>query len=343
MFAAGNDGSYGHKTISNPALAKSCVTVGAAATQNPANVTNFSSLGPTADGRFGIDVIAPGYYLTSARASGVISSESCDTVTYFGTSMATPMVAASAALIRQYFMDATFWASICRSSYKMCGVFEPLASTVKAVLINSAFPAKNLATIKSLEVPPDPIQGYGHVDLLNVLPLFATSGTDLFVEEILLCEGDSVSFFVKVTSKLLPLRATIVWTDKPGMVGYGKQLKNDVDLVLISPSGRLYLGNGQIVKDSTNPVERVLIITPEIGTYTVIVSVGKGALTGSMNQTVSIVITCAGIVTYTHTTSTPSSAPTRKNSTSSSCFFGPNSYNIGNFSFGINADITMYI
>ena len=90
LFAAGNDGS-GSTTIGNPGLSKNCMTVGAAETQTPTKIAYFSSRGPTADGRFGVDVLAPGYFVTSARASGS-TSESCSTLGLAGTSMATPAV-----------------------------------------------------------------------------------------------------------------------------------------------------------------------------------------------------------------------------------------------------------
>eukprot|EP01036_Dinobryon_divergens_P038279 gene38279-50225_t len=69
VFAAGNFGPA-TTTIANPALAKSCVTVGAVVTTDPTIVAFFSSRGPTGDGRIGIDVLAPGFSITSANASG---------------------------------------------------------------------------------------------------------------------------------------------------------------------------------------------------------------------------------------------------------------------------------
>ena len=88
FFAAGNSGS-GSITIGNPGLAKNCVTVGAVVTQSPISLAYFSSRGPTADGRYGVDVLAPGYFITSAAASGTTSS-TCNTLSMAGTSMATP-------------------------------------------------------------------------------------------------------------------------------------------------------------------------------------------------------------------------------------------------------------
>ena len=47
-----------------------------------------------------------------------------------GTSMATPTVAGTAALIRQYFMDSKFWASVCLKNDVYCKAFEPVSHSI---------------------------------------------------------------------------------------------------------------------------------------------------------------------------------------------------------------------
>ena len=72
-----------------------------------------------------------------------------------------------------------------------------------------------------------------------------------------------------------------------------KNLLNDLDLTVVSPSGEVFYGNNR-PGDEFNALERVLIEYPEKGTYTVQVT-SKRLLVGS-EQTYSIVITCDGYV-----------------------------------------------
>jgi hypothetical protein len=291
VFSAGNWGDLGLGTIANPGQSKNCLTVGSSLTMNTQAVASFSSRGPTIDGRYGVDVIAPGTSITSAAASGT-TSRTCGTTVKSGTSMATPMAAGAAALVRQYFMDTRFYASNCNAEYSFCRSFNPLASTVKAVLINSAVGASTVdGTTIQLSRAPDVYQGFGSIVLKNVLPLADKSiAVDLFIEEFDATEGNNYIKFVTVKSANMPLRCTIAWTDKPGLVGSTKQLLNDINLKIISSSGEIYYGNNNINSDSVNPVERIVIKHPTVSTYKVIVSVATGALTNSQSQKVSLVI-----------------------------------------------------
>ncbi len=55
------------------------------------------------------------------------NSNTCATISKAGTSMATPVAAGNAALIKQYFEDEKFYAHYCDASYVMCqkGAFSP--------------------------------------------------------------------------------------------------------------------------------------------------------------------------------------------------------------------------
>jgi len=67
-------------------------------------------------------VVAPGYYITAAKAF-----TSCDTIQSRGTSMATPVVAGNAALIRQWFMQGSYQNK----------PFVPNGALLKAMLVHS--------------------------------------------------------------------------------------------------------------------------------------------------------------------------------------------------------------
>ncbi len=107
-------------TIGIPATARNVVTVGSYVTKtswvgmdgntygtdiSPGGISSFSSLGPTRDGRTKPDIVAPGEVIVSARSSAVPQTQS-DPDRYHrvlaGTSMATPHVAGTIALMLQY-------------------------------------------------------------------------------------------------------------------------------------------------------------------------------------------------------------------------------------------------
>jgi len=270
LFAAGNAGPGGY-SVGNPATAKNAVSVGATLNGTAAaSMAGFSSNGPSSDGRIKPTVTAPGYDLVSADADGVKGSLNSGTLAMSGTSMATPVVAGVAAMVRQYFSNGFYP----RGSASPGSSFSPSAALVKAALINSA---ENMGGSGTGGPIPSSGQGWGRVNLNST---FATDGRGLVVvdEGAGLETGGSWSHPYLVGSGA-PFKVSLVWTDYPGATGAAKALVNDLDLTVTAPDGTVYYGNtfsGGVSVSGGTPdrvnVEEQLLLPALAGRYEVTVS-----------------------------------------------------------------------
>ncbi|HVV23140.1 MAG TPA: S8 family peptidase [Pseudonocardiaceae bacterium] len=106
VIAAGNAG--GSETVSSPGSADAALTV--ASTTKQDTLSTFSSRGPRI-GNFGLkpDIAAPGQDIVAARAPGAFPADAVDAyyVKLSGTSMATPHVSGSAAIVAGEHPDWT--------------------------------------------------------------------------------------------------------------------------------------------------------------------------------------------------------------------------------------------
>ena len=102
IFSAGNyQGVHGDMSVGSNCISKNVLCVGAAETNEiPTTVASFSSRGPSYDQRIKPDIVAPGDPISSAKASGNIADATCEVTVKSGTSMATPAIAGTAAMIR---------------------------------------------------------------------------------------------------------------------------------------------------------------------------------------------------------------------------------------------------
>lgn len=231
---------------------------------NPNGMAAFSGRGPTQDGRIKPDLVAPGTNIISNR-----SSLSTDLIYWGpfdargnyafagGTSQSTAFVTGSATLVREWLQR-----------YK--NIPEPSAALIKGLLINTAVDlSPGQYGLENMEVPPrpNPVEGWGRVDVEAVIRPVAPRIMDFKEVRPGLTTGATASWQYSVTSSSEPLRITLVWTDPPGSPSSAKALVNDLDLTVISPSGKTYLGNGQ--PDRLNNVEGVDVLQPEVGSWRV--------------------------------------------------------------------------
>src|SRR5262249_30680255 len=152
-------------------------------------------------------------------------------------------------------------------------IANPSGALMKALLVNSA---DQVSTTW-----PGIDQGWGRVDLDTTL-FFAGDTRDLALVDNTqgLITGDAATYTVNVTGSTIPLNVTLVWTDYPGAPSAAKELVNDLNLTVTSPTSAVYKGNvmsaGQSTTggtaDNTNVEEWVRRNAPETGIWTISVS-----------------------------------------------------------------------
>lgn len=256
----------------------------------PITHADYSSGGPGNKGILKPDIMAPGTHITSAKSrAGVTQDHGCrdqneaDFTYMQGTSMATPNAAGAVALVRQYFIDGKWLNTPVTLN----------AATMRALMINSCkHPHTNKRT-------PDVLFGHGVVDLSTILPFDNSFGVQITNQDkspSISEEGHLVAK-VEVKSKNVDLQITMSYLDPMLEASSNVPLTRDLDLVVMSPSNKRYLGDhldtGDSQHFSTN--EKVVIWKNEveIGNYTIHIQSGDfmdGGL-GTDKQDFSVVVT----------------------------------------------------
>ncbi len=232
-------------------------------------IAAFSSRGPTDDGRFKPDLVAPGTDVISARsrAPGAGTGWGAHPNTNYafsgGTSMSTPLIAGAAALVRQFFMERQ-------------GMTNPSAALVKAALLNGArsLTPGQYGTNATREIPPQPrpnnVEGWGQADLARTL--FPTAPVRITADDTNRLSTGITNVYALFIGHTNMSRVTLAYSDYPASAGAGKKLVNDLDLRVTAPGGSNYFPNGFSGPDRTNNVEGIDFVPAVSGVYTVRVS-----------------------------------------------------------------------
>lgn len=264
------DGDF--NTIPTYGTAKNILTVGA--TEDlPGNysgpldlaldMADFSSWGPTDDGRIKPDVVANGVSVYSATSVSDMSYNG----TFQGTSMSTPAVTGSVGLLNEH------WDNLFPGG-------PPRAATMKGLLIQQADEC-------GANNGPDYSFGWGLVNVADAAELLTThryEGCTQLIEGSV-AAGATFSYDIESQGNK-SIKVTLVWADPASPAVNGgttdpagaAYLVNNLDLRIDGPSSTFF----PWVLDPANPanaattgdnnrdnVEQVLILNPTAGTHTI--------------------------------------------------------------------------
>ena len=279
-----------------------------------------SSQGPTLDGRVKPDLVAPGTLhaaqshsecgvsLKSGASSGFHHHCSAYSsiknshargdraLSHAGTSMAAPVVAGAAAVVRQYFSDGFYPTGVSGEGPS----HEASGPLVKAVLIGGAVSMLGYAGGTALPMAtPSPLQGWGRVNLAGSLPLpGGDTVMNMQVVDQAQFKADGASHVYCIDAQGGPLSVTLVWHDPPAAPAAEQQLVNDLDLdIQLAALGGLKLySQGAPQPDRVNNVERIKLEAAPSGHVAITVH----AHTLSSAQTYSLVIlgTFSGVLNH---------------------------------------------
>lgn len=278
-------GTSGFDCITDRGNAKNILTVGAVADiqggyTKPSDVvmSSFSGWGPTDDGRVKPDLVANGVSLNSSTSASNTSYGN-----FSGTSMSSPNISGSLALLQQHFDDVN-------------NRFM-LAATLKSLAIHTADDAGNTG--------PDYTFGWGLLNTRKAALHISNTGGNNYLEENVLANNGT---YVKriYCDSTLPLKVTLVWADPSGPVSPASvdpvtlRLVNDLDVRVVRVSDQTAFR--PYVLDPANPataattgdnirdnVEQIFIQKPVPGFYEIRIS-HKGVLANNFPQDYSLAI-----------------------------------------------------
>lgn len=255
-FAAGNDGGYTctpfplqYATVkSGYQSAKNILSVGNLNDFNNYSLDPGSSCGPTLDGRIKPEVTAGGFAIVSTTPyNGYGSSR--------GTSMASPTVTGTIALIEQ--------------RYRQLKGSDAPAMLLKALACNTATDIGNPG--------PDYKYGFGRINGLAAVKTLEAGQYSMGS----VANGGHVTGTISVPSGTAALKVMLCWADYPAAPFAANALVNNLDLTVTDPSTGLHhplilnpdpahvTDNAVEGVDNLNNIEQVVVNNPAAGTFQV--------------------------------------------------------------------------
>ncbi|HSH01757.1 MAG TPA: S8 family serine peptidase [Anaerolineae bacterium] len=301
IFGAGNSGPNPN-TILTPGNGKNVITVGAVENPRPTwtdgclidaggadsamDIINFSSRGPAPGNRIKPEIVAPGTHVqgTASPTIDYTGATVCDQyhpsgqsifAASSGTSHATPSVTGAASLY-YYWLETRY------------GITNPSAALIKSYLIAHPTYVTGQSANDTL---PSNVQGYGIPNLGNGLSdtprhVFEQSADTTFDNT-----GETWTLVTQVSDPDQPLRISMAYTDKPGVVNSSNPQVNNLDLS-VNINGTNYIGNRFVgawstiggIPDSANNYESVFLPAGTTGIITITVTATNIADDGVPNS-----------------------------------------------------------
>ena len=250
------------------AWAKNIISVGGirhADTPNPMDDRwgRSGSIGPASDGRIKPDLSA--YY------DAIDTLEPTGYGTFGGTSGATPIVAGLLGLTIEMYVKGMLDSEVNGEDlYKN----RPHAMTAKALLISSARQYDFRGRSHDLTRAH---QGWGLPNVEDIYKDAQMGKLHIVDESETLLTGESYTLRLSIGEETPELKATMIFREPEALVSASKQVINNLDLKLTSPSGKTYYGNIGLEEgtesleseegDSINTVENIILKNPEVGEW----------------------------------------------------------------------------
>ena len=209
-------------TVGSPGSAKNVFAIGA--TNGGKRKTNFSSFGPTRDGRVKPDFTAPGMDILSTMLGNGYGFLS-------GTSMSSPAAAGGIALLIDKWRE------------EFSG--DPPVDLLRAILVVTADDLGRKG--------PDYKFGFGALNIFQAAQLIDSYGSSAPAAVAIASEGGPVpavsgvsltaannkkSYPIVIGKGVSNVKIALTWLDPPGEPNGGKAVVNELDLRLISPNGK---------------------------------------------------------------------------------------------------------
>ena len=268
--------------------------------------SNGSSRGPAADGRIKPDLMH--FYDNIGNTASHASNSAYRS--FGGTSGATPITGAYVGLFHQLWANGLFNGN---PVVNQPDVFDskPRAATARAMIINTAFQYDFDGPTHTFRRTN---QGWGVIDIKNMYDIAEKNSWKyplIVNEDVALEDGDVQTYSIEVTSASNPwMKVTMVYKDPSASLAASKDLVNDLNLRLTSPSGTVYWGNNGLHNgvwsvaggsaDDLNVVENVYVQNAEQGVWTVevigeaIVQDADLSTAAEIDARFALVVTCDG-------------------------------------------------